>query len=412
LGWVPEDVRNENDAFYHMDTKIPDEYKYGLHNLLIRHGRSCKYCKAGPSSPTREKREAEAKVKKEAVPQLDENGEVVMKQRLVPKWEGNGLMKEVMVPIMVPEGVEIDDSCIIEHLVTRLRAPKRIKVKAEESDPESDAEFGKKEKSPKTPKGRRPVVKKDKKGRVKVENDLDEGSDFEKSTDTKSNKKSMDSTPTRPRRGATKIKIEAEGFDPESVETSMDFTPTRPKRGATKVKIEPVSDSESDFERPKNKKARKGKAKSTVASTKEAIEGTSFRFNIKFNTMSVEAERPSDDKSAQGPVGTIGTRLLRPKTSKTTYTLNDNVELDQDLDDVPQLSDPVSTESDSAHSSPSGAGAANTMVAVVIEKDGDKTSNTEKHGLADDKNDNPPKRVRFLSTLVREESVSASEWEP
>ncbi|KAA8904957.1 DNA glycosylase, partial [Sphaerosporella brunnea] len=129
LGWVPEDVKNENDAFYHLDLKIPNKYKYGLHNLLIRHGRSCKHCKAGPSSPLKEG----DVTKQPAQPRLDENGQVIMKQRLVPRWEGNGLMKEVMVPMMVPDGVELDDSCIIEHLAKRQRVTK-VEVKMESED--------------------------------------------------------------------------------------------------------------------------------------------------------------------------------------------------------------------------------------------------------------------------------------
>ena len=39
LGWVPNNA-TEVTGFFHLDAKIPDEYKYSLHNLLIRHGRS------------------------------------------------------------------------------------------------------------------------------------------------------------------------------------------------------------------------------------------------------------------------------------------------------------------------------------------------------------------------------------
>ncbi|KAI1078574.1 base excision DNA repair protein [Whalleya microplaca] len=46
LGWRPKDCsRDETHA--HLDVRIPDEDKYGLHILLITHGRNCEECKAG-----------------------------------------------------------------------------------------------------------------------------------------------------------------------------------------------------------------------------------------------------------------------------------------------------------------------------------------------------------------------------
>lgn len=46
LGWRPKDAtRDETHA--HLDVMIPDEDKYGLHILLIAHGRQCDECKAG-----------------------------------------------------------------------------------------------------------------------------------------------------------------------------------------------------------------------------------------------------------------------------------------------------------------------------------------------------------------------------
>ncbi|KAF9498158.1 DNA glycosylase [Pleurotus eryngii] len=45
LGWVPPKA-NRVLAQAHLDLKIPDELKYGLHVLMIRHGRACKGCNA------------------------------------------------------------------------------------------------------------------------------------------------------------------------------------------------------------------------------------------------------------------------------------------------------------------------------------------------------------------------------
>lgn len=50
LGWVPEKA-NEVTAFSHLDFKIPDELKYSLHQLFIKHGKECPRCRA-ITSPT------------------------------------------------------------------------------------------------------------------------------------------------------------------------------------------------------------------------------------------------------------------------------------------------------------------------------------------------------------------------
>ena len=46
LGWVPKNAsRDETHA--HLDVRIPDEDKYGLHILMVGHGKKCEECKAG-----------------------------------------------------------------------------------------------------------------------------------------------------------------------------------------------------------------------------------------------------------------------------------------------------------------------------------------------------------------------------
>jgi endonuclease III len=45
LGWVPETATRDT-TFSHCDARIPDELKYPLHTLLIKHGKTCPRCRA------------------------------------------------------------------------------------------------------------------------------------------------------------------------------------------------------------------------------------------------------------------------------------------------------------------------------------------------------------------------------
>lgn len=45
LGWIPENAK-EVTAFSHLEVRIPSHLKYSLHQLLIRHGKSCPRCRA------------------------------------------------------------------------------------------------------------------------------------------------------------------------------------------------------------------------------------------------------------------------------------------------------------------------------------------------------------------------------
>ncbi|KAI0803671.1 DNA glycosylase [Xylaria sp. FL0064] len=46
LGWRPA-AANRDQTHAHLDARIPDEEKYGLHVLLIKHGKECEECRAG-----------------------------------------------------------------------------------------------------------------------------------------------------------------------------------------------------------------------------------------------------------------------------------------------------------------------------------------------------------------------------
>lgn len=56
LGWLPQDLNDKSGrhkAFAHLDLRIPDHFKYGLHQLFIEHGQNCNRCKAGTIEGTK-----------------------------------------------------------------------------------------------------------------------------------------------------------------------------------------------------------------------------------------------------------------------------------------------------------------------------------------------------------------------
>ncbi|KAK6906860.1 hypothetical protein L486_04417 [Kwoniella mangroviensis CBS 10435] len=46
LGWHPKTSSREQ-TYHHLNKRIPDEHKYGLHILFVTHGKVCDECKAG-----------------------------------------------------------------------------------------------------------------------------------------------------------------------------------------------------------------------------------------------------------------------------------------------------------------------------------------------------------------------------
>ena len=49
LNWVPPDKATRNTAYSHCEVRVPDQLKYPLHQLLIRHGKTCPRCRAATS---------------------------------------------------------------------------------------------------------------------------------------------------------------------------------------------------------------------------------------------------------------------------------------------------------------------------------------------------------------------------
>ena len=46
LNWVPPDKATRNTTYSHCEVRIPDNLKYPLHQLMIRHGKTCPRCRA------------------------------------------------------------------------------------------------------------------------------------------------------------------------------------------------------------------------------------------------------------------------------------------------------------------------------------------------------------------------------
>lgn len=53
LGWVPEKA-NRDQTFSHCEVRIPDHLKYPLHQLFLRHGKTCGRCRANTSTGNKE----------------------------------------------------------------------------------------------------------------------------------------------------------------------------------------------------------------------------------------------------------------------------------------------------------------------------------------------------------------------
>lgn len=54
LGWVPQGCKEEIKTFNHCEIHVPDQLKYGLHQLFIMHGKECYRCRAATKEGTRE----------------------------------------------------------------------------------------------------------------------------------------------------------------------------------------------------------------------------------------------------------------------------------------------------------------------------------------------------------------------
>lgn len=54
LNWVPPTIKSEIAAFSHVEVRVPDELKYSLHQLFIKHGKACPRCRAATSETSEE----------------------------------------------------------------------------------------------------------------------------------------------------------------------------------------------------------------------------------------------------------------------------------------------------------------------------------------------------------------------
>ncbi|CUS08149.1 unnamed protein product [Tuber aestivum] len=124
LKWVPAKATRET-TYAHLDVRVPAEHKYALHNLLIRHGRTCKECKAGPKHRGKKRASSETS--------LDLSPGPGPKMRKV--WIGTGMMKEILVevPDTGQEGEAESEKCVLRALLKRQRDEKaKAKMEAKE----------------------------------------------------------------------------------------------------------------------------------------------------------------------------------------------------------------------------------------------------------------------------------------
>ncbi|KAI0876140.1 DNA glycosylase [Hypoxylon argillaceum] len=86
LGWRPA-AATRDQTHAHLDARIPDEDKYGLHVLMVRHGKECVECRAGGKSLGRcELRRAFGKGKGKGKGKgVEEDGELVKEEEKV--WQ-------------------------------------------------------------------------------------------------------------------------------------------------------------------------------------------------------------------------------------------------------------------------------------------------------------------------------------
>ena len=54
LGWLPDECHDPNQAFNHLDARIPDYLKHAIHQLFWHHGQKCSPCKRKNNEKTEE----------------------------------------------------------------------------------------------------------------------------------------------------------------------------------------------------------------------------------------------------------------------------------------------------------------------------------------------------------------------
>ncbi|KAF8472582.1 DNA glycosylase [Kalaharituber pfeilii] len=115
LNWVPPDKATRETAFWHLDAKLPGEHKYALHQLFIKHGRECLWCKAG--GPLTYEDAVSAQDKK-----LKKREKVKVKKEKGEEGEEDTNTSESGLDMGV-----VLEKCPIEHLVKRFHGASKGK---------------------------------------------------------------------------------------------------------------------------------------------------------------------------------------------------------------------------------------------------------------------------------------------
>lgn len=99
---------------------------------MIRHGRTCKHCKAGPQSAAGPAKKKPVKRSRSEGGESEASGESPGKKMKTKKvWVGTGMMKEVIVEVPddgIEQGPEEEslEACVLEQLIARrARKPRK-----------------------------------------------------------------------------------------------------------------------------------------------------------------------------------------------------------------------------------------------------------------------------------------------
>ncbi|RMZ85010.1 hypothetical protein DV738_g303, partial [Chaetothyriales sp. CBS 135597] len=114
LGWRPK-TATRDETHQHLDVRIPDEDKYGLHVLLVTHGKQCDECKAGGRNL--DKCELRRAFKKGMIQDEDVKvEEQPTKQKRTIKAETTVKQER---PVRVKEDMSVEEVAVINEVIVK-----------------------------------------------------------------------------------------------------------------------------------------------------------------------------------------------------------------------------------------------------------------------------------------------------
>ncbi|KAK6521077.1 hypothetical protein TWF506_001310 [Arthrobotrys conoides] len=109
-------------TFLHLDARVPDELKYGLHQLMIRHGRYCPTCNAAGG-------------RKYGIGQSGKTLIATKKSVIIKEENADGTFEESIVEVVVKEEpADSDDDMLQDATTTNAGDNDAAKIKIEDQD--------------------------------------------------------------------------------------------------------------------------------------------------------------------------------------------------------------------------------------------------------------------------------------